>query len=56
MMYAKLQEKLKFTTTKVLQYTWKDLPMSTQQRVKALMEHKLSLDYDPTMVDPEWRG
>ncbi len=41
--------------TKVLQYMWKDLPPSTQQRVKALIEHKLSLDYDPTMVDPEWR-
>lgn len=36
-------------------HTWKDLPLSTQQRVKALIEHKLSLDYDPTMVDPEWR-
>lgn len=36
-------------------YTWKDLPLSTQQRVKALIEHKLSLNYDPTMVDPEWR-
>jgi transcriptional regulator with XRE-family HTH domain len=41
--------------TKVLQYMWKDLPTSTQQRVKALIEHKLSLNYDPTMVDPEWR-
>jgi hypothetical protein len=41
--------------TKVLQYIWNDLPASTQQRVKALIEHKLSLDYDPTMVDPEWR-
>jgi transcriptional regulator with XRE-family HTH domain len=41
--------------TKVLQYIWKDLPTSTQQRVKALIEHKLSLNYDPTMVDPEWR-
>ncbi|MBZ0298195.1 MAG: helix-turn-helix domain-containing protein [Anaerolineae bacterium] len=40
---------------KVLQYIWKDLPASTQQRVKSLIEHKLSLDYDPTMVDPEWR-
>jgi hypothetical protein len=36
-------------------YIWKDLPTSTQQRVKALIEQKLSLDYDPTMVDPEWR-
>lgn len=42
--------------TKVLQYMWKDLPTSTQQRVKALIEHKLSLNYDPTMVDPEWRN
>lgn len=41
--------------TKVLQYMWKDLPTSTQRRIKALIEHKLSLDYDPTMVDPEWR-
>lgn len=41
--------------TKVLQYIWKDLPTSTQQRVKALIRYKLSLDYDPTMVDPEWR-
>lgn len=36
-------------------YTWKDLPLSTQERVKALIEHKLSLDYDPTMVDLKWR-
>ena len=41
--------------TKVLQYMWQDLPTSTQQRVKALIRHKLSLDYDPTMVNPEWR-
>lgn len=40
---------------KVLHYTWKDLPVSTQERVKALIRHKLSLDYDPTMVEPEWR-
>jgi tRNA-dihydrouridine synthase len=36
-------------------YKWKDLPPAMQQRVKALIEHKLSLDYHPTMVDPEWR-
>jgi len=41
--------------TQVLHYKWKDLPASTQERVKALIRHKLSLDYDPTMVDPEWR-
>lgn len=39
----------------VFGYVWKDLPVSTQKRVKALIRHKLSLDYDPTMVDPEWR-
>lgn len=39
----------------VLQYKWSDLPQATQQRVKALIRHKLSLDYDATMVDPEWR-
>lgn len=37
------------------QYKWKDLPQSTQKRIKALIRHKLSLDYDPTMVDSEWR-
>ena len=37
------------------QYTWKDLPPAMRQRIKALIEHKLSLKYDPTMVDPEWR-
>jgi transcriptional regulator with XRE-family HTH domain len=41
--------------TKVLHYTWKDLPVSTRERVKALIRHKLSLEYDPTMVDPAWR-
>jgi len=39
----------------ILQYTWGKLPQSTQERVKSLIRHKLSLDYDPTMVDPEWR-
>ncbi len=39
----------------VFGYVWQDLPVSTQKRVKALIEHKLSLDYDPTMVDTEWR-
>lgn len=41
---------------KIMQYKWADLPQSTQERIKALIRHKLSLDYDPTMVDPEWRG
>lgn len=39
-----------------LQYKWKDLPTDTQERIKALIRHKLSLEYDPTMVEPEWRG
>jgi transcriptional regulator with XRE-family HTH domain len=38
-----------------LQYKWKEFPPSTQERIKALIQHKLSLEYDPTMVDPEWR-
>ena len=36
-------------------HRWGDLPQATQTRIKALIEHKLSLDYDPTMLDPEWR-
>jgi hypothetical protein len=40
---------------KVQGHRWGDLPLATQRRVKALIEHKLSLDYHPTMVDPEWR-
>jgi len=35
---------------------WKDLPASTQERVKALIRPTLSLDYDPAMVDTEWRS
>lgn len=40
---------------KVQGIPWRDLPTSTRQRVKALIEHKLSLDYHPTMVDADWR-
>lgn len=40
---------------KVLQYKWGDLPLPTRKRITALISHKLSLNYDPTMVDPEWR-
>lgn len=39
----------------IMQYTWRDLPQGTQERIKSLIRYKLSLDYDPTMVDPEWR-
>jgi transcriptional regulator with XRE-family HTH domain len=34
---------------------WQDLSTATRERIKALIRHKLSLNYDPTMVDPEWR-
>ncbi len=34
---------------------WADLSRATQERVVALIRHKLALQYDPTMVDPEWR-
>ncbi len=34
---------------------WRDLPMAVRERITALIRHKLSLEYDPTMVDPEWR-
>ncbi len=35
---------------------WLDLSIATRKRITALIRHKLSLDYDPTMVDPEWRA
>ncbi|HML23764.1 MAG TPA: hypothetical protein PKD09_19060 [Aggregatilinea sp.] len=34
---------------------WQDLSPATRKRITALIRHKLSLNYDPTMVDPEWR-
>lgn len=40
----------------LLTYRWKDLPRPIQERVIALVQHKLSLEYDPTMVDQEWRN
>jgi hypothetical protein len=39
----------------ILQYKWKDLPKGVQERIKALIRYKLSLEYHSTMVDPEWR-
>ena len=41
--------------TDILVGKWADLSRSTQERVVALIQHKLALQYDPTMVDPEWR-
>lgn len=40
----------------VLQNRWNNLPLDTQERIKALIRQKLSLDYDPTMVDEQWRS
>lgn len=39
----------------VLRTQWKDLPEGTRMRIMALIRRKLSLDYDPTMVETEWR-
>lgn len=39
----------------VINTKWADLPAKAQERIKALIRHKLSLNYNPTMVDPEWR-
>ncbi|MBK8022023.1 MAG: helix-turn-helix transcriptional regulator [Chloroflexi bacterium] len=38
----------------VLDHRWQDLPGNTQARVRALIRHKLSLEFDPTMLDEEW--
>ena len=40
----------------VLQNRWDALPIPTQERIKALIRRKLSLHYDPTMVDEQWRS
>jgi transcriptional regulator with XRE-family HTH domain len=43
--------------TEVLPGTkWSTLIKMDRQRVLALARAKLNLEYDPTMVDPEWRG
>lgn len=39
----------------VLQNPWTKLPLEMRNRIKALIRHKLSLNYDPTMVEDEWR-
>lgn len=39
----------------VINTKWADLPAKAQERIKALIRHKLSLNYNPTMVDSEWR-
>jgi hypothetical protein len=40
----------------VLQNRWDTLPVETRERVKALIRRKLSLNYDATMVDKQWRS
>lgn len=39
----------------IINNKWKDIPAAAQERIKSLIRHKLSLNYNPTMVDPEWR-
>ncbi len=34
---------------------WDELPDSARKRAMGLAKAKLNLDYDPTMVDPQWR-
>lgn len=34
---------------------WQDLTERTRQRIIALIRYKLSVEYDPTLVDEEWR-
>ena len=40
----------------VLQSRWDALPLETRERVKALIRRKLSLNYDATMADEQWRS
>ncbi|MBK8027034.1 MAG: hypothetical protein IPK19_38015 [Chloroflexi bacterium] len=37
----------------VMDHRWQDLPRNTQARVRALIRHKLSLEFDPTMLDED---
>ena len=34
---------------------WNELPVSLKQQVISLVRYKLSLEYNPAMVEPEWR-
>lgn len=43
------------TDTQVLHNKWGNLPQSTQERIIGLIRYKLTLDYDPTMVETQWR-
>lgn len=36
-------------------YQWNELPLDTRQRILALIRYKVSVNYDPTLVDAEWR-
>ena len=40
----------------ILQNRWEALPLETRERIKALIRRKLSLNYDPTLVDEQWRS
>jgi transcriptional regulator with XRE-family HTH domain len=39
----------------VIRNQWAKLPINTRQRIVGLIQYKLSVDYDSTMVDSEWR-
>jgi transcriptional regulator with XRE-family HTH domain len=39
----------------ILRLTWNTMPKDAKQRILALANAKLTLDYNPTMVDPDWR-
>jgi hypothetical protein len=48
-------EQIKPDTQVLERYTWQKLPAEIRQHILALVRHKISVNYDPTMVDPEWR-
>lgn len=50
-----VQNELIDPETDILGTKWSDISPPTQERVIALIQHKLALQYDPVMVDPEWR-
>ncbi|MBZ0308718.1 MAG: helix-turn-helix transcriptional regulator [Anaerolineae bacterium] len=54
-MYSALDVDLIEPDKMVLGNKWMDLPLSTRRRILGLIKAKLNLDYDPTLVSPEWR-
>lgn len=35
--------------------SWSEMPTGAKKRIMALVREKLSLDFEPTMVEPQWR-